>query len=245
MSKPAADRHESQGRSNAEHGGFKFGCLVRATELFHHPLGLPQVAALVCGIDEEAGPDAIANARVDRRCEFDLVDGAAPAEVQSRNDALLPIEEAGEHDGNFFAVDGLKWKQSFRSDSCRRFENPGKQAAPEVGDVGSVQLCLARACIGDDLLPDGEIGVGAEAEVLEALGDCPGTRSRGFCAQSYAGRLDQSLGLGAQGGELSFKLIEGFGPFDSERPGAVDCGGFDFLRYTRISYWIVGLRHKR
>ena len=173
-------------------------------------LRLPEVAALVGGDDDEAGPDAVADAGIGGRRYLDLVDGAAAAAVQSTDDALLAIEEAIEYVSQIGRLGWLEVERCLGTDARRGFENPRKQAAPEIGLIGRVHLSFARSGAGDDLLPRGKVGVGADVEMLKTLRCRPrggrGRRAAEVAAEPVNERLESRCDvreLGLEVGERS------------------------------------------
>ena len=176
--------------------------LAFAAQLSDDLLSLPEVAALMRGVDEEAGPDAVANSRIHRRGDLYLVNGAPAASAQSRYDSLLPLEKSGEHGCNLAALGRLQRNHCFRADSSWRLKKPGQEASPKIGVVGCIRPGFAGAGIGDDLLPDGEVGIRTQIEVLKALGNRPGPRGWGPGAQLVAAGADERLRTRADGGEL-------------------------------------------
>jgi len=133
--------------------------------------------------------------------------------VQGGDNAVLPIAEAFEDLHDIIALQRLKVSKCFGADARRRLEDPRKQASPEIRALGRVEFSFAGAGCRDDLLPDGEVDVAGEVEVLEALDRGPGTwRGRGG-AEVLPCRGYQCLEAGADRGELGFEVVESLGAF--------------------------------
>ena len=140
----------------------------------------------MCGIDQKAGPDAVTNARIHRRCDLNLVNGATAASAQGPCDAFLPLKKSVQDEFDLPAFGGFQVKNSFLTGSGRRLKNPGQQTSPKIGAIGRIHFGFARGGIGNDLLPDGEVGICTDVEMLKAFGRRPGARGRRLPAQFFS-----------------------------------------------------------
>ena len=132
--------------------------------------GLPEVATLMRGVDQKARPDAVTDACIDRRRHLYLVNSAAAATAQGGKNPLLTFKKSIEDRLHVVACCRLEMRRSPGTDAGGWFQDPGEKAAPEIGAIGPVEFRLAGTRSGDDLLPDGKVSIGAEVEVLKALG---------------------------------------------------------------------------
>jgi hypothetical protein len=209
--------------------------LFSVAQLLYRLLCLPEMATLVRGVDKKAGPDAVADARVYGRSKFDLVDRTAAASAERCNDQLLSLKKSGEHYGDMLALCRFQVNGSLRADARGRLKNPREQPTPEIGVIRCIQLGFAGAGIGDDLLPDGEVGVSTDVEVLKTLGRRPGSGSGAPGTQLCAARLDENLCSRAYGRELSFQFVESLCPLNGLDLRFEPGFRFEVSRYTRIN----------
>lgn len=169
---------------------------------------------LVCGVDEEARPDAVLHARIDGRAHLHFVDSPAAAATQSGHDSRLSIDKTLEYWINLITIERFERRGSLRANARRRFEDPGKKAPPEIDAIGCAWCLPSLRSVGDYLLPDREIGIGACIEMLNALRGRPGSGFWRREAHFAPGGSQEFLNAPDNGSELAFQLVERFGAPD-------------------------------
>lgn len=168
----------------------------------------------MCRVDQEAGPDAITQARINRRAHLDFIDGPPTAPPQSGDHSRLPLEKPLEYWCHLITVKRFEWHRSFRTYPRGWFQNPREKTTPEIGTIRRARRLPARAGIGNHLLPDGEIGIGTHVQVLNALCNRPGSRRR-LDRTLRSRRSNQLLEVLANDGELAFQFVERLCPRSS------------------------------
>src|SRR5580704_14351240 len=85
--------------------------------------------------EAKACPDAIADSGVDRRCDFDFIDGEPARFLDRIHDLPLTTEKAWEKLLRGADVQRLNILRSFHAKARRRFHRPDENTSPKIEPV--------------------------------------------------------------------------------------------------------------